>query len=153
MLAGLEVAWVCQSLGFLREQAKLNRIRHAQELLASESAMLLPAMVAMGQAFRQGKAVAEANLCKILRAPGDVVRPLMDKLVKSGYLHDVLGDDGNADGFRDWSLARAPEQIQLEEVLTLLPVPNPEVPGVGVMRQSREAQINAMKGMTLADAL
>lgn len=153
VLAGLEVAWIVQSLGFLQSQANLNRARHAQELLAAESAMLMPAMVAVGQAFLSGKAVAEAQLCRTLHAPGDVVRPLMDKLVKAGFLHDVLGDDGNADGFRDWGLARPPERIQLEELMALLPVPNPEVPGVAVMKQSREAQINAVKGMTLADAL
>lgn len=153
VLVGLEVAWICQSLGFLQAQASLNRARHAQELLAAESAMLLPAMAAVGQAFRLGKPVAEAQLCRTLHAPGSVVRPLMDKLVKAGFLHDVLGEDGNADGFRDWGLARAPEQIALEDLLDLLPVPNPEVPGTGIMMRSRAAQINAVKGMTLADTI
>ncbi len=154
VLAGLQVSWICQSFGFLRTQASLNRARHAQELLGAESAMLLPAMVAAGQAFAKGKAVSEAQLGKTLRAPGEVVRPLMEKLVKAGFLHDVLGDDGSmADGYRDWGLARAPQQIRLEELLGLLPVPNPEVPGVKVMCQSREAQIEAVRGMTLADVL
>lgn len=153
VLVGLEVAWISQSLGYLKSQAAMNRDRHTQELLAAESAMLLPAMVAIGHAFQDGKAVAEAQLCRTLHAPGSVVRPLMDKLVKAGFLHDVLGDDGNADGFRDWGLARSPQQIRLDDLLALLPVPNPDVPGVAMMKQSREAQINAVKGMTLAHAL
>jgi len=153
VIVGLEVSWVVQSLGFLKAQAATNRARHVQELLAAESAMLLPAMVAVGHAFQDGKSVAEAQLCRTLHAPGSVVRPLMDKLVKAGFLHDVLGEDGNADGFRDWGLARAPQQIKLDDLLALLPVPNPDVPGLSMMKQSREAQINAVKGMTLADAL
>ncbi len=154
LLGGLEVAWICQSIAMLRAQAELRRFRHAHELDHAEASLLLPAMVLAGQAFRNGKPVAEAQLCRDLRTPGDVVRPMMERLVKAGFLHDVLGDDGsNEDGYRDWTLSMPPEKIGLDALLAMSPIPHPMLPAAAVMRQSRDAQLAAFKGVVLSDVL
>lgn len=154
LLAGLEWAWVLHHLPMLRGEAGRERARHQHELAAAEAGMVVPAMVHIGRAFLKGKSVSEAELCAEFHTTGTLMRGLMDKLVAAGFLHDVLGSDGSmADGYRDWGLAKAPDQVRVADLLSLSPLPPPSAPGARALTAARRGQIEAVGGLSLLDLL
>ncbi len=111
VLYGLELSYVIQTVSRRQMAAQWLEEKGTESY---DPLWLIPALVAVGRAFEQGKTVSLDQLVHVLQLPARVVSRITQHLEQKGYLHSV---ESHQDGPARYALARPAEQIHLEELV------------------------------------
>jgi YihY family inner membrane protein len=106
VLVGLEVSAILQAL-----RGRDLRAMHDEDLGGLiDPAAILPVMSTISRAFEHGRALATEQVVVETGLRTAVVRTMLDRLERRGFLHHVERDDS-------FALARPPEQISAGELM------------------------------------
>jgi len=117
---------------------------------------VIPLAAMIGRAFQQGKPVRLNELQAATGLPNRAIANLIDLLTNGRIIHHV---EHGEPGVPAYALARPPEMIGIDELLDLTEKAamrerhRARLSGLDVVKQLHEAQLNAAKDKTLADAI
>lgn len=154
VLFGLEVTYTLQAMSGGKFDLHDRTSRGAEDII--DPAWLLPVMVCIGKAFRQGRVVEGEEISRSLRIPNKAVRKLTQQLEEARLINTVTS---NLRDERGHALAKPPNEIRMTELIeicrnvSLGSEPPDGNPDWAVYDQMNEAQRKAVTDLTLADML
>ncbi len=149
VLFGLELTATLQAVGADEDAfARYELQREGNHRALIDPATTLLVMSSLADGFYRGDPLSPEDAAEAALIPEDAAESLMDALTEHGLLHRV--EKGGAEMF---TLARAPESIQAEEILRIgfeLATAQGEGSAWPALDKLREAQASAARGWSLA---
>ncbi len=153
VLFGLEVTYTLQMM----KGRRFKSLRSAEDRdVLFDPRWVIPLAAMIGRAFQQGKPVRLNELQAATGLPNRAIANLIDLLTNGRIIHHV---EHGEPGVPAYALARPPEMIGIDELLDLTEKAamrerhRARLAGLDVVKQLHEAQLNAAKDKTLADAI
>lgn len=113
-LFGLQVAYHIQHV----RQRTIAQPNEALEPAIVDPAAMLSLMARLAERFDKGESADAPQLAAQLRLQRPIVKQMLDRLAEAGLVHRLESEEG-PDGHERFVLARPPQRISAEDVLTL----------------------------------